>query len=333
METSCTGPASAATQPKRLFLASPRGFCAGVDRAVKAVEMALRIGGPPVYVRKQIVHNGHVVRSLERLGAVFVEGLQEVPGGSVVIFSAHGVSPEVRRSARELGLRVIDATCPLVTKVHVEAHSYARRGLSVLLIGHAGHDEVAGVLGELPGEIQLVTSVEDAQCVTVPDPERVGVLMQTTLSLDDSQEILAALRQRFPGLVLPAVDDICYATQNRQRAVRAIASQADLVIVLGSRNSSNAHRLCEVARSCGTEVLLVDDIAAVSPALLGAARVAGLTASASTPEWVVEDAITALAAHGFEAVEEVTVAEETIAFALPQRAETLLPLAAIRGTA
>lgn len=334
METPpCIAPGSAVTQPKRLFLAAPRGFCAGVDRAVKAVEMALRIGGPPVYVRKQIVHNRHVVHSLEQLGAVFVEELAEVPAGSVVVFSAHGVAPEVRRSARELGLRIIDATCPLVTKVHVEAHAYSRRGLAVLLIGHEGHDEVTGVLGELPGEIQLVTSVEDALRVTVPDAERVGVLMQTTLSLDDSQEILTTLRQRFPALTLPAVDDICYATQNRQRAVQAIAAQADLMIVLGSHNSSNAHRLCEVARSCGTKVLLVDEIGAVSPALLRAARVAGLTASASTPEWVVEEALAALASHGFAEVEEVTVAEETVTFALPQRAEPFLRVDAIRGAA
>lgn len=318
--------------PKRLLLAGPRGFCAGVDRAVSTVELALRICGPPVYVRRQIVHNRHVVNRLAAGGAVFVEELSDVPRGAVVVFSAHGVAPEVRRTAAEQNLAVIDATCPLVTKVHAEAHVYSRRGLSVLFIGHAGHDEVAGVLGELPGVIKLVGSAGEAEAVQVPDPDRVAVLMQTTLSLDDSREILAALRSRFPLLVVPKVDDICYATQNRQRAVRAIATRSDLVIVLGSSNSSNAHRLCEVAGSMGAATRLVDDIDSVEPALLTGSRTAGLTASASTPEWIVQESIAKLAAHGFREIEEVVVATEEVSFATPPGVDpSFLPVREVRS--
>jgi 4-hydroxy-3-methylbut-2-enyl diphosphate reductase len=320
--------------PRRLLVAAPRGFCAGVDRAVAAVELALQANGPPVYVRRQIVHNRHVVDRLIASGVVFVEELAEVPAGSVVVLSAHGVAPEVRRAAHERDLRVIDATCPLVTKVHLEAHLYAKRGLSVLLIGHAGHDEVLGVMGELPGAVQLISSVADARSVQVPVPERVGVLMQTTLSVDDSREILTALQRRFPALVVPAVDDICYATQNRQRAVRAIAARAELVIVLGSANSSNARRLCEVAQSCGAAACLVDEIGAVNGTLLGRALVAGLTASASTPEWIVQQAIVQLASHGFGEIEEVVIAEERVSFAPPHVMEApFIPVHAVRSAA
>ena len=320
--------------PKRLLLAGPRGFCAGVDRAVSTVELALRTCGAPVYVRRQIVHNSHVVNRLAAGGAVFVEELSEVPPGAVVVFSAHGVAPDVRRTAAERNLSIIDATCPLVTKVHAEAHVYFRRGLSVLFIGHAGHDEVTGVLGELPGVIKLVGSVGDAEAVQVPDPDRVAVLMQTTLSLDDSGEILAALRRRFPLLVVPKVDDICYATQNRQRAVRAIAARSDLVIVLGSHNSSNAHRLCEVAESAGAATRLVDDIDSVELSLLAESRTAGLTASASTPEWIVQEAIAKLAAHGFREIEEVVVATEEVSFAPPHGVDPcFLPIGEVRSVA
>jgi 4-hydroxy-3-methylbut-2-enyl diphosphate reductase len=325
-------PPAAIAAPKRLLLAAPRGFCAGVERAVAAVELALRTCGPPVYVRKQIVHNQHVVDRLRARGVVFVEELSEVPEGSVVVFSAHGVAPEVHRSARERNLQVIDATCPLVTKVHLEAHAYHRRGLSVLLIGHDGHDEVVGVLGELPGVIQLVSSAEDAASVQIPHPDRVGVLMQTTLSLDDSREILAVLRQRFTALVVPPVDDICYATQNRQRAVCAIAARSDLVIVLGSPNSSNANRLREVAEGCGATACLLNDLGAVDAALVRATRTVGLTASASTPESIVQQAISVLASHGFDEMEEVVVADENISFTPPRRLNSsFVPAHAIRS--
>ena len=301
--------------PRRMLLAAPRGFCAGVERAVKAVELALQVCAPPVYVRKQIVHNQHVVDRLMSCGAVFVDELSDVPDGSVVVFSAHGVSPEVRRAALGRDLQVIDATCPLVTKVHLEALAYGKRGLTVLLIGHADHDEVVGVLGELPGAIKLVSSVEQAKLVDVSDPDRVGVLTQTTLSLDDSRKILAILRQRFPGLAIPPVDDICYATQNRQRAVRAIAARSELVIVLGSPNSSNSLRLKEVAETYGSTACMLDHIGALDAGALRAIRTLGLTAGASTPEWIVEQAISLLVSDGFSEVEEVVVAEEGISFA------------------
>jgi 4-hydroxy-3-methylbut-2-enyl diphosphate reductase len=319
-------------RPKRLLLAAPRGFCAGVERAVVTVELALRICGPPVFVRKQIVHNEHVVRHLSSQGAIFVEELLEVPAGSVVVFSAHGVSPDVRRSALERRLRVIDATCPLVTKVHLEAHTYYNRGLDILLIGHAGHDEVVGVLGELPGAIKLVSSVRDAASVQVRDPSRVGVIMQTTLSLDESSEILSVLRRRFPALKVPSVDDICYATQNRQRAVRAIAVRSDLVIVLGSANSSNTNRLREVAESAGTRTKLVDDIDIIDLTDLRTINTVGLTAGASTPEWVVQRAISTLGSNGFAEIEEVVVAAETISFVPPRHfRQSFIPTHTIRS--
>jgi 4-hydroxy-3-methylbut-2-enyl diphosphate reductase len=317
--------------PRRLLLAAPRGFCAGVERAVKAVELVLQACPPPIYVRKQIVHNQHVVDSLASRGAVFIDELSQVPRGSILIFSAHGVSPELRRAARERDLHVIDATCPLVTKVHMEAQAYARRGLSVLLIGHAGHDEVVGVLGEVPRAIQLVSSIDDAKTVEVPDADRVGVLMQTTLSLDDSHKVLAVLRERFPALVLPPVDDICYATQNRQRAVRAIAARSQLVIVLGSPNSSNSVRLKEVAETYGAAACMVHDIGELNLGLLPSTGVVGLTAGASTPEWIVERAVSTLASLGFSEMEEVVFADERISFAPVRRAmQPLIPVQAIQ---
>ena len=318
--------------PKRLLLAAPRGFCAGVERAVDTVELALKICGPPVYVRKQIVHNEQVVCRLTGQGAVFVEELSEIPEGSLVVFSAHGVAPEIRRSALERNLRVIDATCPLVTKVHLEAQAYHSHGLDVLLIGHTGHDEVVGVLGELPGKIKLVSDLRDAATVEVQDPARVGVIMQTTLSLDESSLILTALRQRFPTLKVPSVDDICYATQNRQRALRAIATRSDLVIVLGSANSSNTNRLREVAEGAGTTAQLVDDIDTVDLGLLETIRTVGLTAGASTPEWIVQRAISVLGSHGFREIEEAVVAVETISFAPPRHFhQSFVPTQAIRS--
>jgi 4-hydroxy-3-methylbut-2-enyl diphosphate reductase len=327
-------PPHAVPAPKRLLLAAPRGFCAGVERAVTTVELALHICGPPVFVRRQIVHNQHVVDRLRGRGAVFVEELSEVPEGAVVVFSAHGVAPDVHRCARERDLQVIDATCPLVTKVHLEARTYHQRGLSVLMIGHAGHEEVVGVLGELPGVIQLVSSAEDAASVQVPHPDRVGILMQTTLSLDDSREVLAVLRQRFPALVVPPVDDICYATQNRQRAVRALAARSDLVIVLGCANSSNANRLKEVAESCGAAACLMNDLVAMDSSLLHSTQTVGLTASASTPEYIVQQAISVLASHGFSEMEEVVVADENVTFIPPRQLNSsVVPAHAIRSVA
>jgi 4-hydroxy-3-methylbut-2-en-1-yl diphosphate reductase len=328
MENNCILPRT----EKRVLIAAPRGFCAGVERAVTTVELALEIYGPPVYVRKQIVHNQYVVNRLRGFGAVFVEELSEVPRGALIVFSAHGVAPQVHQDALERNLVVIDATCPLVTKVHLEAQTYHKRGLAVLLIGHRDHDEVVGLLGELPGVIHLVDSPREAASVQVPDPDRVGVIMQTTLSLDDSRGILTILRRRFPTLVVPPVDDVCYATQNRQRAVRAIAAQSDLVIVLGSLNSSNANRLREVAESCGSATWLVDDLRTVDISALATMSTIGLTASASTPECVVQNAISALASQGFSELEEVVVAGESISFAPSIRVNgSLLPASALRS--
>ena len=315
----------------QILLANPRGFCAGVDRAIDIVERAVTLFGAPIYVRHEVVHNKYVVDRLRTIGAVFVEELTEVPDNATVIFSAHGVPRVVQQEAKRRSLNVFDATCPLVTKVHLEAQAFGKRGLTVLLIGHAGHDEVVGVLGELPGAIRLVSSVEDAKTVEVPDPGRVGVLTQTTLSLDDSQKILAALRARFPALIVPPVDDICYATQNRQRAVRAIAARCELVIVLGSPNSSNSVRLKEVAETGTTAACMMNNICELDPDILSAIRTVGLTAGASTPEWIVERAISTLASHGFNEIEEVVIADEQISFApVRHRIQPLIPVKAIQ---
>ena len=303
---------------RRVLLAKPRGYCAGVDRAVQTVELALELYGPPVYVRKQIVHNSHVVASLEARGAVFVEETGEVPEGAVVVFSAHGVAPRVREEAARRGLRAIDATCPLVTKVHNEARRFAARGYDIVLIGHAGHEEVAGTTGEAPGHIRLVDGPQDAASVRVRDPAKVAWLSQTTLSVDETLHSVAALRRRFPLLADPPSDDICYATQNRQAAVTAIAADAELVLVVGSRNSSNSVRLVEVARDAGAgAAYLVEDASALRPQWLDGVRTVGLTSGASVPEELVAGMLAALADAGFTRVEEVEAVPERMQFALP----------------
>jgi 4-hydroxy-3-methylbut-2-enyl diphosphate reductase len=309
----------AAAQRRRVLLARPRGYCAGVERAVQTVEQALDLYGPPVYVRKQIVHNVHVVRRLERRGAVFVEEAEEVPEGAVAVFSAHGVAPEVYRQAADRQLRTIDATCPLVTKVHGEARRFAAADYDILLIGHAGHEEVVGTSGEAPGRVQLVDGPEAVERVQVRDPQRVAWLSQTTLSVDETNETVAALRRRFPALLDPPSDDICYATQNRQQAVKQIARDCDVLIVVGSANSSNSVRLVEVARESGaTAAFLVDDAGEIDPGWVRDVATVGLTSGASVPEELVGEVLDRLAELGFADVEEVTAAEERLLFALPR---------------
>ena len=303
---------------ERVLLAAPRGYCAGVDRAVEIVERALTIYGAPVYVRKQIVHNIHVVRDLERKGAVFVEEETEVPEGAVVVLSAHGVAPEVYDNSAKRQLRVIDATCPLVTKVHVEARRFARDGHTILLIGHEGHEEVIGTSGEAPDHIRLVGDVDEARTVEVEHPERVAYLSQTTLSVDETNEIIAALRERFPEIQGPPRDDICYATQNRQDAVKAMIPKVDVLLVIGSDNSSNSKRLVEVAQAAGTPAYLIDDQTEIQPAWLDGARVVGVTSGASAPEWLVERVVGWLRERGASDVEELRVTEETLEFGLPR---------------
>ena len=301
----------------KVLLASPRGYCAGVDRAVDAVERALAKHGAPVYVRKQIVHNLHVVRDLESKGAVFVEEETEVPEGAVVVLSAHGVAPDVYSNSRLRSLEVIDATCPLVTKVHVEARRFAAAGDTIILIGHAGHEEVVGTTGQAPERTILVQSPEEARTVEVHDPENLSYLTQTTLSVDETNEILAILRERFPAIEGPPREDICYATQNRQDAVKEIAPRVDVLLVIGSTNSSNSNRLAEVARERGTPGYLVDDESHVDPAWLLGATTVGLTSGASAPEWLVDRMLRWLASQGFDDVEIVTLAEERVRFSLP----------------
>jgi 4-hydroxy-3-methylbut-2-en-1-yl diphosphate reductase len=305
-------------QPRRVLLAKPRGYCAGVDRAVQTVERALERYGAPVYVRKQIVHNTHVVRSLEERGAIFVEETEEVPEGAVVVFSAHGVAPEVRDEARDRSLRTIDATCPLVTKVHNEARRFAAQDYDILLIGHEGHEEVIGTTGEAPEHIHLVDGPKGSESVEVRDPARVAWLSQTTLSVDETNETVAALRERFPQLLDPPSDDICYATQNRQAAVKQIANQSDIVIVVGSRNSSNSVRLVEVALEAGAKAAyLVDDAAAIEQSWLHEASTVGVTSGASVPEELVAGVLAMLADAGFGDVEEIEAVHERMVFALP----------------
>jgi 4-hydroxy-3-methylbut-2-en-1-yl diphosphate reductase len=309
---------SAAPQRKRVLLAAPRGYCAGVDRAVLAVEKALEQYGAPVYVRKQIVHNKHVVQTLEERGAVFVEENEEVPEGSIVIFSAHGVAPEVHEQARTRRLKTIDATCPLVTKVHKEAVRFADEGYDILLIGHEGHEEVVGTTGEAPAHIKLVDGPEGVADVEVRDPSRVAWLSQTTLSVDETEQTVAKLRERFPLLIDPPSDDICYATQNRQVAVKRIAPETDLMIVVGSANSSNSVRLVEVALEAGAKAAyLVDRAEEVDPAWLEGVATVGVTSGASVPEELVTGLLAALAERGYDDVEEVRSAQEKLLFALP----------------
>jgi 4-hydroxy-3-methylbut-2-enyl diphosphate reductase len=305
---------------EKIILAEPRGFCAGVDRAVEAVRGALRTYGRPLYVRHQIVHNRFVLEALEEEGAIFVEELGEVPEGQRVIFSAHGVAPSEWDRARDRGLRVIDATCPLVTKVHLEVQRYSREDRSVILVGHAGHEEVKGTLGVAPGRVLLVGSVQEAEVAEVPDPERVAAVTQTTLSVDDTREIMETLKRRFPAIVAPKTDDICYATQNRQNAVKELVEQSDAILVVGSKQSSNANRLVEVARMRGARAFLVDSLADVRADMLEGVRALGVTASASSPEWLVEQIIGAFANHG-ASVELLSVAKERVHFPLPMPAD------------
>jgi 4-hydroxy-3-methylbut-2-en-1-yl diphosphate reductase len=309
---------AAMTESKRVVVAAPRGYCAGVDRAVITVERALDVYGAPVYVRKQIVHNRHVVEDLEARGAVFVDELDEVPTGSTVVFSAHGVSPAVHAEAAERGLKTIDATCPLVTKVHNEARRYAGQGLQILLIGHAGHEEVEGTTGEAPEHITLVEHPEDVAGVEVDDPTKVAWLSQTTLSVDETWQTVGALREKFPQLIDPPIDDICYATQNRQSAVKQIAGTADLVIVVGSRNSSNSVRLVEVALEAGAKAAYrVDNAGEIDEAWLQGVDSVGVTSGASVPDELVQGVLDHLQERGFPAAVEERLTEENLVFALP----------------
>ncbi|HUN56926.1 MAG TPA: 4-hydroxy-3-methylbut-2-enyl diphosphate reductase [Candidatus Binataceae bacterium] len=305
---------------EKIILAEPRGFCAGVDRAVEAVRSALQEYGRPLYVRHQIVHNRFVLEALEKEGAVFVEALDDVPEGQRVIFSAHGVAPSEWDHAAARGLRVIDATCPLVTKVHSEVERYAAEGRTVILVGHAGHEEVKGTLGVAPGQVLLVGTVEEARAIEVPDPTRVAAATQTTLSVDDTREIMETLKARFPLIVTPKTDDICYATQNRQNAVKELVEASDAILVVGSKQSSNANRMVEVARMRGGRAFLVDSIADVEPEMVEGVRALGLTASASSPEWLVEEIIGAFATRG-ATVELMKIKEERIHFPLPRPAD------------
>jgi 4-hydroxy-3-methylbut-2-enyl diphosphate reductase len=302
---------------KKIFLLKPRGFCAGVVRAIDVVKIALDLYGPPVYVRKEIVHNKHVVDELREAGAIFVEELDEVPAGARAIFSAHGVAPSVRRQARERKLDVIDATCPLVTKVHLEAVRFARDGYSIVLIGHKDHDEVIGTLGEVPDRSYLVETVDDVDRLELPDPTRVRYLTQTTLSLDETRDLVNRLKERFPHLQGPPAQDICYATENRQMAVKAISEAVDLLLVVGSENSSNSKRLVEVGDNFGVRSHLVNDCSDVDTAWLDGVKNVGVTAGASAPEHLVRELIEFLREHGFHQVEEIELVDEDVRFSLP----------------
>ena len=309
---------SVAPAIKRVVVAAPRGYCAGVDRAVITVEKALELYGAPVYVRKQIVHNRHVVEDLEARGAIFVEELSEVPEGATVVFSAHGVSPAVHAEARQRSLKTIDATCPLVTKVHYEARRFASEGNQILLIGHAGHEEVEGTMGEAPERTILVEHPDDVANVQVEDPSRVVWLSQTTLSVDETYETVARLREKFPLLISPPSDDICYATQNRQSAVKQISTDADLVIVVGSQNSSNSVRLVEVALEAGASASYrVDNAGEIDPAWLVGVEKVGVTSGASVPDELVQGVLSYLEERGFPAAVEERLTEENLTFALP----------------
>jgi 4-hydroxy-3-methylbut-2-enyl diphosphate reductase len=309
-----------------LLLLQPRGFCAGVIRAIEAVELALQKLGRPLYVRKEIVHNRHVVEDLAARGAVFVESLDEVLPGAVVIFGAHGVSPSVRKAANERGLLVIDATCPLVTKVHLEVIRYARENYTIVLIGHRDHDEVIGTLGEAPKAIRVISSAEEVDSLEVDNPQRVVFLTQTTLGIDDTSEIVTKLRRRFPAIQGPPAQDICYATENRQAAVKLVARQADAILVVGAENSSNSNRLVEVARRTGTDVYLISCAADIQPQWLDGRRHLGITAGASTPDCLVEQVVARLKSWGFTSIREVEWTQEDVRFALPGELQAENPL-------
>jgi 4-hydroxy-3-methylbut-2-enyl diphosphate reductase len=300
-----------------VILAKPRGFCAGVDRAIEIVEQALELYDKPVFVRKEIVHNRHVVEALQEQGAVFVDELAEVPNGSTVIFSAHGVAPTVWAEARDKDLRIIDATCPLVTKVHLEVQRYANQDYTIILIGHEDHDEVIGTRGEAPARIQVISEVEDIAKLDVPDPNKIVCLTQTTLSMDDTAAVIDALRANFPAIVTPSKDDICYATQKRQQAVKAMAEVVDLVFVLGASNSSNSNRLREVAETAGVQAHLINQVSDITPDMLDGAQCVGITAGASTPEFLVQEVIAYCQQAGAATIQELTVVEENVKFLLP----------------
>ena len=311
----------------KVTLVSPRGFCAGVVRAIDIVNIALQKYPHPIYVRKEIVHNRAVVESFKKQGVIFIDSLQEAPEGSLVIFSAHGVSPAVREEAKARNVKVIDATCPLVTKVHLEVHKYVRDNYSIILIGHKEHDEVVGTTGEAPDKIQVVGSVEEVDHLTVPDPNKVVCLTQTTLSVDETKDIYAAIKKRFPNMVSPAKGDICYATQNRQDAVKELIKQGiDLLLVVGSRNSSNSVRLCEVAKARGINSYLIDNASEIHPEWLNGVKRVGLSAGASAPEYLVEEVEAFLKSRGGQ-IEELEVIKEDVSFALPRELLAAAPLA------
>jgi 4-hydroxy-3-methylbut-2-enyl diphosphate reductase len=304
--------------PDKLLLAAPRGYCAGVDRAVQTVERALELYGAPVYVRKEIVHNKHVVEQLRERGAVFVESETEVPPGATVVFSAHGVAPSVHANAADRSLQTIDATCPLVTKVHVEAKKFAAEGYTIVLVGHAGHEEVEGTMGEAPEHIVLIESEEDVDVLEVADPSKVAYISQTTLSVDETRAIINRLRERFPASVGPRTDDICYATTNRQAAVKQLARECDLVLVIGSKNSSNSNRLVEVAREHGADSFLIDNESQVAEEWLVDKRVVGITSGASAPDELVQRLVAFFRARGCSDVQELEVVREDVRFMLPK---------------
>lgn len=303
---------------ERVKLVSPRGFCAGVERAIETVEVCLQRYGAPIYVYHEIVHNKHVVEDLQKKGAVFVDTVEEVPVGAVLIFSAHGISPEVRVAADRKGLTAIDATCPLVTKVHREAIKFASDGYSILLVGHDGHQEVVGTMGEAPERIRLVETVADVEQVVVDNPDKVAVITQTTLSIEDTKAVIDAIRARFPKVVFPPKEDICYATTNRQRAVKELAKQVDLVLVIGSHNSSNSRRLAEVSQACGASAYLIDDVQAIDAAWFDATTRVGITAGASAPERLVQEVVNYFRERGVQSVEEIAVVPESVSFGLPR---------------
>jgi 4-hydroxy-3-methylbut-2-enyl diphosphate reductase len=316
-----------AQAPEKLLLAAPRGYCAGVDRAVQTVERALELYGPPVYVRKEIVHNKHVVEQLRERGAVFVEQETEVPEGETVVFSAHGVAPSVHANAGARSLKTIDATCPLVTKVHVEAKKFAAEGYTIVLVGHAGHEEVEGTMGEAPDHIVLIETEADVDALEVEDPDRVAFISQTTLSVDETRAIIDRLRTKFPNITGPRTDDICYATTNRQMAVRQMAGECDLVLVIGSSNSSNSNRLVEVARAHGAESHLIDNEAQVEEEWLAGKRVVGISSGASAPEELVQRLVDFFRARGTDDVSEFEVVQEDVRFMLPKEIRKALAAA------
>jgi 4-hydroxy-3-methylbut-2-enyl diphosphate reductase len=309
----------------KIILANPRGFCAGVNMAIESLERALEVYGTPLYVYHEIVHNRPVVERFRKRGVVFVDGIDEVPAGATVLYSAHGVAPAIRAAAEQRNLRAIDATCPLVTKVHLEAVRFAREGYTILLIGHEGHDEVLGTMGEAPANIRLVQDAADVERLDLPADARVAFLTQTTLSVDDAEVIIAALRRRFPHIAGPSRDDICYATQNRQEAVKELVPEADAVIVLGSHNSSNSMRLAELARACGKPAYLVDHVAEIPEGTFAGGETVLITAGASAPEETVEECVADLCARYGASVETRTIREEHVSFPLPRELRVLEP--------